>query len=129
MIAQSVIAVKPCGASDARVAVLAGSGIDRNAGAAEFSGVKSVTGSLLNLDVAGDDGDGRHRHVWRPQTHDKSDGVIGCNIGIDEKCARHRGSITNRIGISIPTAYRMWLPDLLPVAGGLDFKIHRRLDS
>jgi hypothetical protein len=49
----------------------------------------------LQVDVTGNDGNRGDVNVWRPQSHDQRDSVIGRCIGIDQKRASHARSIAD----------------------------------
>ena len=57
--------------------------IDRNVGSAKLNSVKSVAGSLLNLDISGDGCDGHDTNVRGTEGHNDSDGIVGGNVGVD----------------------------------------------
>ena len=70
--------------------------IDRNIGSAKLNRVKRVAGSLLDLDISRDRRDGHDTDVRGTESHDDRDSIVGGNVGVDQKVARHARSILIR---------------------------------
>jgi hypothetical protein len=74
---------------------LIGAVVHRDLRPAKFNRIKRVTRGLLDVHIASHGSDRNHAHVGRAQNHDERDGVIGGNVGIDQKGTRHRRMIAN----------------------------------
>ena len=60
---------------------------DRNVGIADLGGQQSVSGRLLEADIAGDRRQAENADVRLGERHDDRDRVIGGGVGVDEEVA------------------------------------------
>ena len=97
MIAESIESVKPrCALVGAKQWFICPD-VDRDIRPTEFNRIECVARRLLNSHIAGNRCNRGHANFGRSERHDKSDGIIGCNVGVDEEGARHPRSIPKQM--------------------------------
>ncbi len=89
VVAEAVVAVKPGGVQVRARERLFGAGEDGNVRIAELGGVECVARGLVDVNVAGDRGDGEDFCLRRADGHDEGDGVVGGGVGVNEEVSFH----------------------------------------
>jgi hypothetical protein len=97
VISETVMAMKPGCALMCTQEWFLGAYVDGNMSSAEFSSVECVLSCLSHAHIAGDSRDGEDTNVGESKGHDESDGVIGGNVGIDQKVPWHPRRIANQV--------------------------------